>query len=240
MKAAAELVIDSAVGHLGERGGDHGGDALFLVRAYQSISRSMAEECGNLGALPNPPFLSSKIGQRRLHHHAHDARRKVGVASGVAFGIGEHVHGLVGGLQHFIATVAIGLGNRQQDLLETGPPVSIDGREVGSAVKRLAIGREKDGERPTAGAGDGRDRKLVTAVDIGTLVAIDLHRDEFAIDDFGDLAALVGLAVHDVTPVTPHRANVEQDRLVLALGRRRRPSSPHSFHWIGWCIAERK
>ena len=33
----------------------------------------------------------------------------------------------------------------------------------------------------------------------------------------GDVGALVGFAVHHVAPVAPHRADVEQDGLVLAL-----------------------
>src|ERR1019366_9021233 len=77
---------------------------------------------------------------------------------------------------------------------------------------------QEHGEGPSSGAGDRRNGKLVAAVDIGTLVAIDFDGDEFTVDDLGDFAALVGLAIHDVAPVTPHRANVQEDGLVLALG----------------------
>src|SRR5664279_4376510 len=148
-------------------------------------------------------------GKGGLHHHAYDARRNVGVASGVAFGVGQHVHAFVGGFQHLVAPIAIGLGNGQQDLLETGTAVAVVGREVGSAIKRLALGSEEHGEWPSSGAGDRGDGKLVAGVDIGALVAIYLYCDEFAIDDFGDFAALVGFAVHDVAPVAPDRADVE-------------------------------
>src|SRR5207248_8584377 len=34
-------------------------------------------------------------------------------------------------------------------------------------------------------------------------------------DDFGDFGVFVALAVDDVTPVAPHRADIEKDRLVL-------------------------
>ena len=162
-------------------------------------------------------ILLVEDGQRRLHHDADQARRKLGLPPGKALGVGQHVHGFVGRLQHLVAALAIGVGNCQQDLLETGTSPLIVGRKVGSTVKRMAIGSEKDGQRPAAGAGDGRDCKLIAAVDVRPLVAIDLHRDEFAIDDLGDVGALVGFAVHDVTPVAPHRADVEQDGLVLAL-----------------------
>ena len=81
----------------------------------------------------------------------------------------------------------------------------------------MTIGGQKDGQRPAASTGDGRDCELITTVHIGPLVAIDLDRDELLVDDLRGVCALVGFAVHDVTPVTPHRADVEQDGLVLAL-----------------------
>ena len=86
---------------------------------------------------------------------------------------------------------------------------------------------------------DGGDGELIAAVNIGALVAVHLHRHKFAIDDLGDFGALVRLAIHDVTPMAPHRADVEQDGLVLLL-RVANASSPHSCHWIGWCMAERR
>ena len=42
----------------------------------------------------------------------------------------------------------------------------------------------------------------------------------------GDLRVLVGLAVHDVAPVAPDRANVEQDGLVFSLGARKGRLAP--------------
>ena len=71
--------------------------------------------------------------------------------------------------------------------LKLGPAIVIDRREVGSAVKRLAFGGEKRGQRPSTLTGDGGDGSLVPAVDIGALVAIDFHRNEIAVEDLGDL-----------------------------------------------------
>ena len=42
----------------------------------------------------------------------------------------------------------------------------------------------------------------------------------------GDLGVFVRFAVHDVAPVAPDRANVEQDGLVLSLGARKRGLAP--------------
>ena len=63
------------------------------------------------------------------------------------------------------------------------------------------------------------DRGLVAAVDVGALVAVHLYRDEVLVDDARHLGIVVGLVVHHVTPVAPHRADIEQDGLVLALRR---------------------
>ena len=41
-----------------------------------------------------------------------------------------------------------------------------------------------------------------------------------------DLRVFVGLAVHDVAPVAPHRADVEQDGLVFSLGAGKRSLAP--------------
>src|SRR5207302_10361318 len=51
----------------------------------------------------------------------------------------------------------------------------------------------------------------------GTLVAVYLHRNEVFIHNGRNFRIVVRLAVHHMAPVTPHRANVEQHRLVLAL-----------------------
>ena len=91
------------------------------------------------------------------------------------------------------------------------------GRKVSAAVKRLAVGSEKRGKRPAALSADGADRDLVAAVDVGTLVAIHLHRHEMLIHDLRNFGIVIRLAVHHMTPVAPDRADVEQDGLVLAL-----------------------
>ena len=96
VKASAKLVIHSTLRHFGQRRCNNCSHTFLAGPAYQSSSKSMAEECGNLGAPPKAAILVIEDSDTRLHHHAHDARREVCVASGEPFGIGEHVHGLVG------------------------------------------------------------------------------------------------------------------------------------------------
>src|SRR4029077_20622748 len=83
--------------------------------------------------------------------------------------------------------------------------------------KRLPFRRKKRRERPAALSADGLHRGLIAAVHVGALVAINLDGDEMLVDNGGNFRALVGLAVHYMAPVAPHRADIEQDRLVLPL-----------------------
>ena len=68
-------------------------------------------------------------------------------------------------------------GDRAQHLAERGQPVPGLGREVRPAEERLAVGREEDGERPAALAGEGDDRVHVHRVDVGPLLPVDLDVD---------------------------------------------------------------
>jgi len=59
------------------------------------------------------------------------------------------------------------------------------------------------------------------------------------VHDGGDLGALIGLAVHHVAPMAPHRADIEQNGFVLALRGFKRFRA-HSCQRMGWCMAERR
>src|SRR3989454_2385767 len=88
-------------------------------------------------------------------------------------------------------------------------------REIRSAEEDFAVRRQKRGQRPAALATQRLNGSLVASIDVRPLIPIDLDADEVAIENLGDARVLVRLAVHDVAPVAPHRADVEQDRLVL-------------------------
>src|SRR6185312_16359042 len=90
-------------------------------------------------------------------------------------------------------------------------------RKICSRIKRLAFRSKKRRKRPAALSADGLHRRLVAAVHVRALVAINLDGDEMLVHDRRNLRALIGLAVHHMAPVAPYRADVEQDGLVLAL-----------------------
>src|SRR5213592_5279349 len=67
---------------------------------------------------------------------------------------------------------------------------------------------------------------LVARVHIGPLVPVHLDADEITIENLRDSGVLVRLPIHDMAPVTPHGADIEQDRLVLLAGARERRVAP--------------
>src|SRR5690606_28004746 len=97
-----------------------------------------------------------------------------------------------------------------------GPAVAVACWEVRTTVEDIAVRREKRRERPTALAGHELYCTLVTGVDGRALGAGDLDRGLALVDERGNLRIVVGLRVHDVTPVAPHCTDVEKDRPVLA------------------------
>ena len=120
----------------------------------------------------------------------------------------------------------VGLRNGEQNALESRTSVVVFWRKIRSTVKRLAFGGEKGRQRPAALPANGGDRCLIAAVYIGALIAINFYCDEVLIDDLRNLGVLVRFPVHYVAPVAPHRADIEQHRLVLLLGRGQRRLSP--------------
>src|SRR5882762_947631 len=115
--------------------------------------------------------------------------------------------------------LVVGVCDGCQHALETGSPPLILRRKIGAAVERLSLRCEEGSQRPPTLSADGADGCLVTAVDVRPLVAVHLHRNEIFVHDLRDFRVVIRLAIHHVAPVAPHRADIEQHRLVLALCR---------------------
>ena len=153
-------------------------------------------------------------------------QRQLAAAAGEALIVLDGGHDAGGRLERLVAALAPDLGHGEQHAAKAGAAVAVVGREIGAAEVGPAVGSEKCGQRPAALAADGRDRGLVARIHIGPLVAIHLDGDKMLVDERGDLRVLVGLAVHDVAPVAPDGANVEQDGLVFGLGARKGRFAP--------------
>ncbi len=99
--------------------------------------------------------------------------------------------------------------------------------------------RQHRGERPSILPADRSHRRLVTRIHIRTLIAIDLDRNKILIDHLGQMRIFITFPIHHVTPVAPHRADIQQNGLVFPAARAN-ASLPHSCHSTGWCMADRK
>ena len=110
-----------------------------------------------------------------------------------------------------------GLLQRLQHGQEAGPhaALAVTGRKVGAAVERLALGCQPDGHRPAAAAAHRLHRGHVEAVDVGTLLAVDLDRDVVLVQVARDLLVLERLLLHHVAPVAGGVADREKHRLPL-------------------------
>src|SRR6185437_4707799 len=106
----------------------------------------------------------------------------------------------------------------QQHTLEARPAIALLRRKVRSAEVRLALRRQKRRQRPSSLSADRGHSRLITRIHIRPLIPIHLHRDEVVVQHRRGLIVLIALAVHHMAPVAPHRADIQQHRLVLAPG----------------------
>ena len=110
---------------------------------------------------------------------------------------------------------------------EPRPPVRVPRREVGAGEERLLVGRQEHRHGPAALAlvhrlGGGH----VDVVEVGPLLAIDLHVHEMFVHDRGRGRVLERLVGHHMAPVARRVADGEQDRLLLGPGPAERLLAP--------------
>ena len=154
--------------------------------------------------------------------------------AGEHFGLGDGIGQMIGRTNKVGPLVFVGIRHREQNAPKTGPSHRVFGRKIRSAEKRLSVGEQKSGQRPAALAGDGADRGLIARIDVRAFVAVHFHGDKILVDDFGDLGVLVTLAVDDVAPVAPHRADIEKNGLVFRFRAGKCRSRPiRASRWAG-------
>ena len=225
MEAAAQVIANTAARHARERLLDdltlpgETTPAVMPAREQELAGRGMRElGCRAEAAVPHIEQLGHLVG-------------------GAADEVGVHHAGLrlVERLDDVLANRARVCGDAlllfaerardfHQHAAESGPAVGVVvGREVGASEEDLTLGRQERGEWPAALPAERLHGALIARVHVGPLVAVDLDADEIAIQELGDRGVLVRLAVHDVAPMAPHGADVEQDRLLFLLraGERR-------------------
>ena len=199
---------------------------------------------GNLGAGPKPPHSGSKpaaipattcstrTSVSRGTSAGVPARRRQGSASAAALraarllaqGLGQAQfppHGAdqrVGLLEHLGPLVGPGVAERLHDPAEGGHPVALDGWEVGPGVEGPPIGRAEDRHGPAPGSGQGLGGRHVDGIEVGTLLAVDLHRNERLRQVSRRVGILEALVRHDVAPVARGVPDGHEEGLVLVAG----------------------
>src|SRR5262245_37623435 len=101
-------------------------------------------------------------------------------------------------------------------------------RNIGAAVKRLAVGRKEYAHGPPALPVHRHDGIHVDFVYVGVLFAIHFHADEIFIEGRTHFVEFKALLLHHVAPVTSRVADGEKYDLVLAL----RPFEGFLTPWV--------
>ena len=219
MEAAADEVVHAARRHSVERAERR----LELAAAEEELDRGGGRKLRRVTeAAPLRVELRAERGDRVVQQLRRQrlARRLPGGALPQRL----HEHGRL--LRDVVAAVAVRLGDRAEHLLERRHAVPRLRREVGAAEERLAVGREEHRHRPAALPRQRDDGVHVHRVDIGPLLAIDLHADEEVVHQPRGRLVLERLALHHVAPVAGGVADREQQRLVLRAGARERLVAP--------------
>ena len=125
-----------------------------------------------------------------------------------------------------LAPLAVRLRDGAEHLPERRHPVSRLRREIRAAEERLAVRRHEHRHRPAALPRQRDDGVHVDRVDVGPLLAVDLHAHEELVHVARRRLVLERLALHHVAPVARGVADREQQRLVLRAGARERLLAP--------------
>ena len=195
------------------------------VRTSSRHRKSIVIACGNFGARPNPPHCGSNC-ERTLRTAVERISGSMPEVAGAQHVLVDGFGELGGLLLHVVALLVPGLGHDLADRANAGMPCRSSLGKVGAAVERAAVGREPHRHRPTAAAGERLHGLHVDRVDVGPLLAVDLHVHEEPVHDLGDGRVLERLVRHHVTPVARRVADREEDRLAVRarVRRLRRPT----------------
>ena len=214
-EAAAQLIVDAALGHAPQAEGGHvqrlqvglgrvhrgapvAQQAFETLRMRELRRAAEAAEVRVEGArVLRPAGLERLVGQLGVVR----GRRRLELR--------ERRHQRLVLLAQVVAVVAVVFGDAQQDVLERRQPEARLLREVGAAEEGplIVVGQEH-GERPAAAA--LRQHllcDLVDLVDVGPLLAVDLDVDECSLRMRGGglvFEALMGRYVAPVTGVISH------------------------------------
>ena len=226
-KAAAQMVVDAAAGHLFERQQRHA-QRLFVaaagVFAQAALDQRRLRELGRAAK-------AAVHGVEQAAQFGHGAAQRcvAGCCLGVAQGLvaRQGVQQLLVLLVDLRPVAAVVLVHPAQQVGEGRQAVAGFLGEIGAAEERHLVRGQKHGQRPAAAAtGQHLVGQLIDAVQVRPFLAIDLDVDEQAVHHRRRGGVLEGLVRHHVAPVAGRVANGKQDRLVLRARQGQRRVAP--------------
>ncbi len=233
-KAAAQLVVDAALGHAGQ--GERGhvqrlqvGVGVARTRAPVAQAALDAWRLRELGGGPETAEAGIEIPFEQLPGGEQRGGAECGLAGRFAGGQALEGQGELGVLPLNVGCMSLEIpGHPAQHLGEPRHSLARLLRKVGSPEEGPAIRRrEEQGQRPAPRAlGDELLGGLIDPVEVRTFLAVDLDVDEQLVHQGRDPRIFEGFVRHDVAPVTGGIAHRQQHGLVRLRGGRERLLAP--------------
>ena len=235
--AAAELVVEPAFGHAGERERGHVQSLQVGLVAVGGLAPCAQQEfdVGRMWKLRRAAEAAEPAVEVALQRRARRGERGAGEFGAGRGGrrqqLAEHLHQCGPLSLDFGAVLRVVLRHALQHVAERGHAVFRLPGEIGAPEERPVIARrEEHRERPAAAAlREHLVRGLVDAVEVGPFLSIHLHVDEALVHHGGRRGVFERLVRHHVAPVAGGIADREQDRPVFGprpLERFRPPRVP--------------
>ena len=214
MKAAAQLVVETAACHSDER---------FLERVFKdlvffkkvSIEKKLdSPRHGEFRRAPEPPVELVKIFQHFFCGLVHICLILLSLPGCPLF---QEIMKFSAVLIDCFFLDFIKLAHGTEYRLEAGPSEAVGQWKVGTPVKRFFFRRQEYAQGPAALETHGGNSLLIAPVYIGTFVPVELDSDEVLVEKPGYFIILKTFLCHDMAPMAPKGAGTQKYRLVFLL-----------------------
>ena len=223
--AAAEMIVDAAFGHFGQRQFDE----IAVGRVGQPRAGAPEQfENGRIRKFRRP-------GEAAMDgvDEAGDLRRETSNCARLIppppprRTFGKFVADDVCILRDPRGLRAKGFGNRFQHAHEGRPAIVRDLGKISAAPERFASWRQEHGQGPAAAFAKSVQSRHINMIDIGALLAIDLDVHEKLVHHGRGRFVLKTFMRHHMAPMAGGIADREQNRLIYRLRFRERRRAPH-------------
>src|SRR5438874_199718 len=220
-ESATQLVVDTALGHAAQRERRHvPGLEVRLGRAGARLPAPEQPLDGlrvrELRCAAETPVAGIEAARELLAQARERGPRELAVgARRLRVEIREGRHERLVLRAQLRGALPVELGDPEQQVLERRQPVARFLRKVGASEERpLIVVCEEHGERPAAAAlRKHLLRHLVDAIDVRTLLAVDLDVDEVVVEDASRLFVFETFSLENVAPPAGGITHTQMNRL---------------------------